>query len=177
MGLCASVQSLLRTVGPTVGGFLYVNYGLPSIGLTQFVVNTAVFAYLLRPHLKKTPERREWSVFKSLSMSEQRRWKSMFSDFKAQSFLQLHVSEVLRPSRSFTWWDVVVSFQFFVTLLHLWSWRFRNKPLDGSKSCFTCWCFQDSSNLHHSYVNIVIWEQILICNGSLFFINLSFVFH
>ncbi|TKS70458.1 Solute carrier family 22 member 18 [Collichthys lucidus] len=59
MGLCASVQSLLRTVGPTLGGFLYVNYGLPSIGLTQFVVNAAVFAYLLRPHLKKTPERRE----------------------------------------------------------------------------------------------------------------------
>uniref|UniRef100_A0A3Q2WIH6 Organic cation transporter-like protein 2 n=1 Tax=Haplochromis burtoni TaxID=8153 RepID=A0A3Q2WIH6_HAPBU len=44
LGLCASVQSLLRTVGPTIGGFLYVNYGISSIGLIQFFVNIAVFA-------------------------------------------------------------------------------------------------------------------------------------
>ncbi|XP_034720998.1 solute carrier family 22 member 18 [Etheostoma cragini] len=54
MGLCASVQSLLRTVGPTAGGFLYVNYGISSIGLMQFVVNIAVFVHLLQRHLNKT---------------------------------------------------------------------------------------------------------------------------
>lgn len=58
LGLCASVQSLLRTVGPTVGGFLYVNYGISSIGLIQFVVNIAVFVHLLR-QLKKTTEQME----------------------------------------------------------------------------------------------------------------------
>ncbi|XP_029353710.1 solute carrier family 22 member 18 [Echeneis naucrates] len=47
LGLCSSVQSLLRTVGPTVGGFLYVNYGVSSIGQIQFVVNIAVFVYML----------------------------------------------------------------------------------------------------------------------------------
>ncbi|XP_032378410.1 solute carrier family 22 member 18 [Etheostoma spectabile] len=59
MGLCASVQSLLRTVGPTAGGFLYVNYGLSSIGLMQFVVNIAVFVHLLQRHLKKTDVQKE----------------------------------------------------------------------------------------------------------------------
>lgn len=59
LGLCSSVQSLLRTVGPTVGGFLYVNFGLPSIGTVQFVMNVAVFTYLLRRHLKNTDEQKE----------------------------------------------------------------------------------------------------------------------
>lgn len=59
MGLCASVQSLLRTVGPTLGGFLYVNYGISSIGLIQFFVNMAVFAYLLQRRLNKTPEQKQ----------------------------------------------------------------------------------------------------------------------
>ncbi|XP_056268130.1 solute carrier family 22 member 18 isoform X1 [Pseudoliparis swirei] len=59
MGLCASVQSLLRTVGPTVGGFLYVNYGISSIGLIQFVVNVGVFGLLLQRHLTRTAEHQE----------------------------------------------------------------------------------------------------------------------
>uniref|UniRef100_A0A8P4KM76 Organic cation transporter-like protein 2 n=1 Tax=Dicentrarchus labrax TaxID=13489 RepID=A0A8P4KM76_DICLA len=59
LGLCASVQSLLRTVGPTAGGFLYVNYGISSIGLIQFVVNIAVFVHLLQRRLKKTTEQKE----------------------------------------------------------------------------------------------------------------------
>ncbi|XP_044076366.1 solute carrier family 22 member 18 [Siniperca chuatsi] len=59
LGLCASVQSLLRTVGPTAGGFLYVNYGMSSIGLIQFVVNIAVFVLLLQRRLKKTAEQKE----------------------------------------------------------------------------------------------------------------------
>ncbi|KAJ7994605.1 hypothetical protein DPEC_G00251200 [Dallia pectoralis] len=48
LGLCASVQSLLRTIGPTIGGYLYQNYGVSSFGLTQFVVNTTVFVFMLR---------------------------------------------------------------------------------------------------------------------------------
>ncbi|XP_051919938.1 solute carrier family 22 member 18 [Hippocampus zosterae] len=53
LGLCASVQSLLRTVGPTIGGFLYVNYGIFSIGFLQFIVNSSVLAYLLKRRLNK----------------------------------------------------------------------------------------------------------------------------
>uniref|UniRef100_A0A8C3GBS9 Organic cation transporter-like protein 2 n=1 Tax=Cyclopterus lumpus TaxID=8103 RepID=A0A8C3GBS9_CYCLU len=59
MGLCASVQSLLRTVGPTVGGFLYVHYGISSIGLIQCVVNVAVFGHLLQRHLRRTAEHQQ----------------------------------------------------------------------------------------------------------------------
>ncbi|XP_038557308.1 solute carrier family 22 member 18 [Micropterus salmoides] len=59
MGLCSSVQSLLRTVGPTAGGFLYMNYGISSIGLIQFVVNIAVFVHLLQRRLKKTAEQKQ----------------------------------------------------------------------------------------------------------------------
>ncbi|XP_061102072.1 solute carrier family 22 member 18 [Conger conger] len=47
LGLCASEMSLVRTVGPTIGGFLYENYGVPSFGFMQFVVNVAVFLYML----------------------------------------------------------------------------------------------------------------------------------
>lgn len=47
LGLCASVQSLLRTVGPTFGGFLYETYGVPSFGYIQCVINAAVFGLLL----------------------------------------------------------------------------------------------------------------------------------
>ncbi|CAJ1049880.1 solute carrier family 22 member 18 [Xyrichtys novacula] len=59
MGLCASVQSLLRTVGPTVGGFLYVNYGISSIGLIEFFVNVCVFVFMLQRYLKSTTEHRD----------------------------------------------------------------------------------------------------------------------
>ncbi|CAB1338904.1 unnamed protein product [Coregonus sp. 'balchen'] len=48
LGLCASVQSLLRTIGPTIGGFLYQNYGVASFGFIQFVVNMVVFVFMLR---------------------------------------------------------------------------------------------------------------------------------
>uniref|UniRef100_A0A3P8RI79 Organic cation transporter-like protein 2 n=1 Tax=Amphiprion percula TaxID=161767 RepID=A0A3P8RI79_AMPPE len=59
LGLCASVQSLLRTVGPTLGGFLYVSYGIISIGLIQFFANIGVFLYMLQQHRNKSGERRE----------------------------------------------------------------------------------------------------------------------
>ncbi|XP_056317864.1 solute carrier family 22 member 18 [Danio aesculapii] len=47
LGLCASVQSLLRTVGPTFGGFLYETYGVPSFGYIQCIINAGVFGLLL----------------------------------------------------------------------------------------------------------------------------------
>ncbi|XP_036399687.1 solute carrier family 22 member 18 [Megalops cyprinoides] len=59
LGLCASVQSLLRTIGPTIGGFLYENYGVPSFGFIQFSVNMLVFLYLLRNDIGRTEERRD----------------------------------------------------------------------------------------------------------------------
>ncbi|XP_061671701.1 solute carrier family 22 member 18 isoform X2 [Syngnathoides biaculeatus] len=59
LGLCASVQSLLRTVGPTIGGFLYVNYGIFSIGFLQFVSNSIMFVYLLQCRLNKKAKYRE----------------------------------------------------------------------------------------------------------------------
>ncbi|XP_076863382.1 solute carrier family 22 member 18 isoform X2 [Brachyhypopomus gauderio] len=55
LGLCASVQSLMRTIGPTIGGFLYETYGVPSFGYTQFSVNIVVFTLLLISHTKRSP--------------------------------------------------------------------------------------------------------------------------
>lgn len=46
MGLCASVQSLQRTIGPTIGGFVYESYGVPSFGVIQFSVNIVVLMFL-----------------------------------------------------------------------------------------------------------------------------------
>ncbi|KAA0723484.1 Solute carrier family 22 member 18 [Triplophysa tibetana] len=57
LGLCASVQSLLRTVGPTIGGFLYETYGVPSFGLIQFATNAAVFSLLLATGGRSQPHR------------------------------------------------------------------------------------------------------------------------
>lgn len=59
LGLCASVQSLVRTIGPTIGGFLYMNYGLTSIGLIEFFVNSFVFVYLLYRQLSKAERQKE----------------------------------------------------------------------------------------------------------------------
>ncbi|XP_014853052.1 PREDICTED: solute carrier family 22 member 18 [Poecilia mexicana] len=59
LGLCASVQSLVRTIGPTIGGFLYMNYGLASIGLIEFFVNIVVFVYLLYRQLSNTERQKE----------------------------------------------------------------------------------------------------------------------
>ncbi|XP_060924330.1 solute carrier family 22 member 18 [Limanda limanda] len=56
LGLCASVQNLLRTVGPTAGGFLYVNYGISAMGLIQFVVNSGVLVFLIHRGIPKKTE-------------------------------------------------------------------------------------------------------------------------
>ncbi|KAL7833858.1 hypothetical protein AOLI_G00288180 [Acnodon oligacanthus] len=54
MGLCASVQSLLRTFGPTIGGFLYETYGVSSFGYIQFTINATLFILLFMSR-RKTP--------------------------------------------------------------------------------------------------------------------------
>lgn len=119
MGLCASVQSLLRTVGPTVGGFLYVNYGISSIGLIQFVVNVGVFGLLLQRHLTRTAEHQEWNIDLII----------MF-DFWNNPCVTRWYIECIEVIQWFTWWDMVKNLLLFN---NLW-WRFRVEPLDGSRS-------------------------------------------
>ncbi|XP_062845679.1 solute carrier family 22 member 18 isoform X2 [Trichomycterus rosablanca] len=46
LGLCASVQPLVRTIGPTIGGFLYETHGVASFGYIQFVVNAVIFTLM-----------------------------------------------------------------------------------------------------------------------------------
>ncbi|KFW07318.1 Solute carrier family 22 member 18, partial [Eurypyga helias] len=48
LGICASVQPLTRTVGPTIGGVLYTQFGVSSFGYLQLIVNTGLFVYLLK---------------------------------------------------------------------------------------------------------------------------------
>ncbi|KAM6074659.1 solute carrier family 22 member 18 isoform 1-T1 [Chlamydotis macqueenii] len=48
LGICASVQPLTRTVGPTIGGILYKQFGVSSFGYLQFIVNIGLFVYLLK---------------------------------------------------------------------------------------------------------------------------------
>jgi hypothetical protein len=59
MGLCASSQSLLRTIAPTIGGFLYENYGVPYFGIIQCAVNSVLFVYLFKYGLKKQETKHE----------------------------------------------------------------------------------------------------------------------
>ncbi|TSY13798.1 Solute carrier family 22 member 18 [Bagarius yarrelli] len=46
LGLCASVLPLVRTIGPTIGGFLYETYGVTSLGYIQFTVSAITFSLL-----------------------------------------------------------------------------------------------------------------------------------
>ncbi|XP_032815847.1 solute carrier family 67 member A1 isoform X2 [Petromyzon marinus] len=46
LGLSMSIHSLVRTVSPTIGGFLYASFGFPVFGWLQFVVNLALFVSL-----------------------------------------------------------------------------------------------------------------------------------
>ncbi|NWW76835.1 S22AI protein, partial [Climacteris rufus] len=48
LGICASVQPLTRTVGPTIGGILYKQFGVSSFGYLQLMVNLGLFVYLLK---------------------------------------------------------------------------------------------------------------------------------
>lgn len=51
LGLCATVQPLTRTLGPTVGGLLYRSFGVSVFGHVQFAVNFLVFLVLWRQPL------------------------------------------------------------------------------------------------------------------------------
>ncbi|XP_068922679.1 solute carrier family 22 member 18 isoform X1 [Petaurus breviceps papuanus] len=51
LGICASVQPLTRTIGPTIGGLLYKRYGVPAFGLLQFAVNFLLFLYLCKKNV------------------------------------------------------------------------------------------------------------------------------
>ncbi|KAI5088830.1 solute carrier family 22 member 18, partial [Silurus meridionalis] len=53
LGLCASVLPLVRTVGPTIGGFLYETYGVASFGYIQFIVSAATFSLMFMSSAKK----------------------------------------------------------------------------------------------------------------------------
>ena len=72
MGLCASVQSLMRTVGPTIGGFLYENYGVPSFGYIQCAINAAVFILLFKDR-RSEKHKKLWQCLLWHSLS--RGWK------------------------------------------------------------------------------------------------------
>ncbi|XP_072448168.1 solute carrier family 22 member 18 [Chiloscyllium punctatum] len=47
LGLNMCVHSLIRSVSPTIGGFLFELYGFSSFGYMQFLVNLLVFFYIL----------------------------------------------------------------------------------------------------------------------------------
>ncbi|XP_063145423.1 solute carrier family 22 member 18 [Candoia aspera] len=56
LGISASVTPLIRTFGPTMGGFLYRRFGVSSFGYLQLIVNVSLFFYLLK---KKIPQKEE----------------------------------------------------------------------------------------------------------------------
>ncbi|KAM3855914.1 solute carrier family 22 member 18 [Vipera latastei] len=56
LGISASVTPLIRTFGPTIGGFLYRQFGVSSFGYLQLMVNASLFFYLLK---KKIPQKEE----------------------------------------------------------------------------------------------------------------------
>lgn len=47
LGICASIQPLTRTIGPTIGGYLYKHYGVPAFGLFNVVVSLLLLMYLV----------------------------------------------------------------------------------------------------------------------------------
>ncbi|XP_069757024.1 solute carrier family 22 member 18 isoform X2 [Narcine bancroftii] len=48
LGLNMAVHSLIRSLAPTIGGFLYQLYGYPSFGYLQFAVSLLVFFYVFK---------------------------------------------------------------------------------------------------------------------------------
>ncbi|XP_023580165.1 solute carrier family 22 member 18 isoform X2 [Trichechus manatus latirostris] len=56
LGLCASVQPLTRTMGPTLGSLLYHSFGVAVFGHVQAAVNLLVLLALWR---KPVPEKRD----------------------------------------------------------------------------------------------------------------------
>ncbi|NXW93963.1 S22AI protein, partial [Alopecoenas beccarii] len=54
LGICASVQPLTRTMGPTVGGVLYKQFGVSSFGYLQLIVSIGLFVYLIKRKIPLT---------------------------------------------------------------------------------------------------------------------------
>ncbi|NXK10980.1 S22AI protein, partial [Herpetotheres cachinnans] len=59
LGICASVQPLTRTVGPTIGGILYKQFGVSSFGYLQLIVNIGLFVYLLKSKIPLRETKRQ----------------------------------------------------------------------------------------------------------------------
>ncbi|XP_042302984.1 solute carrier family 22 member 18-like [Sceloporus undulatus] len=59
LGISASVAPLTRTIGPTIGGFLYRRYGVSSFGYLQLVVNASLLLYLLKKRIPHKEEKDE----------------------------------------------------------------------------------------------------------------------
>lgn len=57
LGLCASIQPLTRTIGPTIGGYLYKHYGVPSFGLFNIIVSVLLLMYLVNGQTKRKAEK------------------------------------------------------------------------------------------------------------------------
>lgn len=57
LGICASIQPLTRTIGPTIGGYLYKHYGVPSFGLFNIVVSVLLLMYLVNGQTKRKVEK------------------------------------------------------------------------------------------------------------------------
>ncbi|KAM3920243.1 solute carrier family 22 member 18 [Leptodactylus fuscus] len=53
LGICASIQPLTRTIGPTIGGYLYKHYGVPSFGLFNVIVNLSLLMYLVNSQMRR----------------------------------------------------------------------------------------------------------------------------
>lgn len=57
LGICASIQPLTRTIGPTIGGYLYKHYGVPSFGLFNIIVSVLLLLYLVKSPTKRNAEK------------------------------------------------------------------------------------------------------------------------
>ncbi|XP_044126159.1 solute carrier family 22 member 18 [Bufo gargarizans] len=53
LGICASIQPLTRTIGPTIGGYLYKHYGVPAFGLFDIIVSLLLLFYLVNRQTKQ----------------------------------------------------------------------------------------------------------------------------
>ena len=49
LGLSMAIHSLIRTVAPTVGGYMYTLFGFASFGLLGFVMNGALAIATMLP--------------------------------------------------------------------------------------------------------------------------------
>ncbi|XP_068117334.1 solute carrier family 22 member 18 isoform X2 [Hyperolius riggenbachi] len=58
LGICASVQPFTRTLGPTIGGYLYKHYGVPAFGLFNVTVSLGLLMYLINRHNSRKVEKR-----------------------------------------------------------------------------------------------------------------------